>query len=287
MLPELQVFIKDNFSPEMVVIVERLFSVFEDLSVEDFQLSYLSVLMDEQVTEGDTVTDRFYKQLQKDANFILSQFEIKLSDEAELVNTTQILEALSLIESYDNKQDIVDVLESSDDTDEALAGIVELMSGMSRSLVYRTVDSVNPALIDVVKKLCVTSEEENQVQLEVNNKLIANLKDFRSYLGDHKAFAFELVKSGQPIGANFSHYFNIVRESFLQLENRPEQAKELVALMFLSGDAYENPIQFYNNNSDQIFENLSLVTKVDIEITRLLNHYLAEKESRTQGNKNA
>lgn len=274
MLAELKIFVDDTFTPEIVTTIERAFTTFEVLSVEDFELPYLAIVMEEQTSDGLSPQDRFYKQLQQDCNFVLMQFEIKLSDTAQLHDTVELLEALALVENYENKQELIDAIEASDDTIDALAQVINILSSVKISTVYSIVDEVSPNLINVIKNLGKNKEED--LVFEPDQALIKNIKSFKNYLADNGAIGLDLVRSGQPIGADFSYYLKLMNSEFFKNKNYLLLAKDILSLLFISGNAFSNPIEFFRKNSALMFDDLTTITKVDNELTKIVNHYLSE-----------
>lgn len=274
MLAELKIFVDDTFTPEIVTTIERAFTTFEVLSVEDFELPYLAIVMEEQTADGLSPQDRFYKQLQQDCNFVLMQFEIKLSDTAQLHDTVELLEVLALIENYENKQELIDAIEAADDTIDALAQVINILSSVKISTVYSIVDEVSPNLINVIKNLGKNKEED--LVFEPDQALIKNIKSFKNYLADNGAIGIDLVRNGQPIGADFSYYLKLMNVEFFKNKNYLLLAKDILSLLFISGDAFSNPIEFFRKNSALMFDDLTTITKVDNELTKIVNHYLSE-----------
>lgn len=274
MLAELKIFVDDTFTPEIVTTIERAFTTFETLSVEDFELPYLAIVMEEQTSDSLSPQDRFYKQLQQDCNFVLMQFEIKLSDTAQLHDTVELLEALTLIENYENKQELIDAIEASDDSIDALAQVINILSSVKISTIYSIVDEVSPNLINVIKNLGKNKEEE--LIFEPDQALIKNIKSFKKYLADNGAIGIDLVRNGQPIGADFSYYLKLMNVEFFKNKNYLLLAKDILSLLFISGDAFSNPIEFFRKNSALMFDDLTTITKVDNELTKIVNHYLSE-----------
>jgi len=274
MLAELKIFVDDTFTPEIVTTIERAFTTFETLSVEDFELPYLAIVMEEQTSDSLSPQDRFYKQLQQDCNFVLMQFEIKLSDTAQLHDTVELLEALTLIENYENKQELIDAIEASDDSIDALAQVINILSSVKISTIYSIVDEVSPNLINVIKNLGKNKEEE--LIFESDQALIKNIKSFKNYLADNGAIGIDLVRNGQPIGADFSYYLKLMNVEFFKNKNYLLLAKDILSLLFISGDAFSNPIEFFRKNSALMFDDLTTITKVDNELTKIVNHYLSE-----------
>lgn len=274
MLAELKIFVDDTFTPEIVTTIERAFTTFETLSVEDFELPYLAIVMEEQTSDSLSPQDRFYKQLQQDCNFVLMQFEIKLSDTAQLHDTVELLEALTLIENYENKQELIDAIEASDDSIDALAQVINILSSVKISTIYSIVDEVSPNLINVIKNLGKNKEEE--LIFEPDQALIKNIKSFKNYLADNGAIGIDLVRNGQPIGADFSYYLKLMNVEFFKNKNYLLLAKDILSLLFISGDAFSNPIEFFRKNSALMFDDLTTITKVDNELTKIVNHYLSE-----------
>jgi len=274
MLAELKIFVDDTFTPEIVTTIERAFTTFETLSVEDFELPYLAIVMEEQTSDSLSPQDRFYKQLHQDCNFVLMQFEIKLSDTAQLHDTVELLEALTLIENYENKQELIDAIEAADDAIDALAQVINILSSVKISTVYSIVDEVSPNLINVIKNLGKNKEED--LVFEPDQALIKNIKSFKNYLADNGAIGIDLVRNGQPIGADFSYYLKLMNIEFFKNKNYLLLAKDILSLLFISGDAFSNPIEFFRKNSALMFDDLTTITKVDNELTKIVNHYLSE-----------
>ncbi len=275
MLAEIEIFINDNYSVEKIDLITRLFDLLDTLTEEDYQGRYLELLMDDSPAAGD-VADNFTALLNDNLEYLFKLYEIQPNEEATLEDLITILESIKAIEEYTDSSLIIRTIEAADDSVDAFANLIaSVASTLDATKVYRVIDSVSPSFINKLKEINIDKDEEDTDYTVADNELILNLKQFKKYLGNTTAIGFKLLDQGLPLGASFSHYLKYFTLDTTS-KDKLNLAKEIVTLLYMGGDSYKNPIEFFKKHSGLIFDDINLLTSVDVEITKIINHYLSE-----------
>lgn len=278
MLPIIEQFINSNFTPEMASSVNNLFEIIEQLTEEDFQQDYLAVLMDD--SEGiESTEDRFISMMGDNLDYLFLIHGVTINQESGMSERIQLIRDIVNIEDYIDRSAIMRALESSSDPVEALAAIIEVTTtgtDFSKTRLYTIIDDVKPELIETIRDLCAKHDEEDSERSQANETLVTNLKRFKEYMENVPVLAFTLTEQGVPVGAPFERYLPFIPEELVKSKDYKVIARELLSVLFMSSDSYENPIKYFRDNSQLIFDDLPTITKVDTELVRLTNHYNSE-----------
>lgn len=286
MLAEIEIFINDNYTVELRESIVKLFNILEIVMVDDYQADYVSILMESNSVDDSQAVDRFIAKVFDNTIYLLKNHGISVNPEQSLDDLLSVLQGVLDVENYNDKDAIVRQIESTQDAVEALGAALELTTDLDPTKVYSIVSEVEPSLITNILELCHEEVDGDDASQDSIN-IVHRLKKLRDYLEYPDAAGFKLINDGLPIGTTFSNY---LRYSSPALSGKDIQtiAKELCVLLYMSGDATNNPIEFYRNNNSQIFEDIEMITKVDIELVRIVNGFLSVYNTQTNvGKQNA
>lgn len=279
MLPVIEQFINSNFTPEMALSTNDLFEILEQLTEEDFQQDYLAVLMDD--SDGlDPTEDRFISMMGNNLDYLFLIHGVTINQDLTIGEQVQLIKDIVNIEDYSDRSAVMRAIESSSDPVEALAAVIEITTthpnGIGKARLYTMLEEVKPDLIDVIKELASKHDEEDEERSETDPALVSNLKRFLVYMENVETLGRSLATTGIPLGAPFERYIPFIPAEVIQSKDYKLVARELLSVLFMGIDSYTNPIKYFRDNSQLIFDDLSTITKVDTELVRLTNHYSSE-----------
>lgn len=262
----------------MASSVNDLFEIIEQLTEEDFQQDYLAVLMDD--SEGiESTEDRFISMMGDNLDYLFLIHGVTVNEESGMSDRIQLIKDIANIEDYIDRSAVMRALESSSDPVEALAAIIEVTStgtDVSKTRLYNIIEDVKPELIETIRDLCAKHDDEDTERSQANEELVNNLKRFKEYMENVPVLAFTLAAQGVPVGAPFERYLPFIPEELVKSKEYKVIARELLSILFMASDSYENPIKYFRDNSQLLFDDLPTITKVDTELVRLTNHYTSE-----------
>lgn len=279
MLPVIEQFINSNFTPEMALCTNDLFEILEQLTEEDFQQDYLAVLMDD--SDGlDSTEDRFISMMGNNLDYLFLLHGVTINQETSIGEQIQLIKDIVNIEDYGDYSAIMRAVESSADPVETLSAVIEITTtnpnGFAKSRLYTILEEVKPDLIDVIKELASKHDDEDEERSETDPALVNNLKRFLVYMENVETLGRTLATKGIPLGAPFEKYIQFIPAEVTQSKDYKLVARELLSVLFMGIDSYTNPVKFFRDNSQLIFDDLTTITKVDTELVRLTNHYMSE-----------
>lgn len=272
MLDEIRIYITDRFTPEVCDSIESLFQVLDTLTDDDFQEPYIGIIMTDDNAEEGPGDERFMNLVYDNAAYILKLHGITLAEGVTLSDQIELIQGVVDLSDHDEKQAIIDQIEGSSDALEALAGVLQFTTTFEETKVYTMVEECDTALLRQLRTLAEGDSIEDGTQTAENNKIILTLKKLRDYMQYPTALGFQLINTGLPIGASFANYLRHYGD-ILKTKDVPLMAKELVVLLYMSGDSHGSPLVFFKEISSTLFDDLGLVTKMEIAITDLMNGF--------------
>lgn len=287
MLAEIELFIKENYNPEVIGLFVRSFDAFDALYEDvDYNQPYVAILMDSNNDESADVADLLYARLRNDVRELISQFEIKFTEDIEFSKLLSILEGLIALPDYQDKDTVANIIETGDTSVDIFAELIELVTQLQSIEVIQVVEFVPSELFT---KLMENLDPDNDLSdadpAPINPKLIDKLKAYREYTPNKNNFGFKLIEGGYSPGGTFKHYQNASGTMLDAVEDIDTVADELLTLMYISSDAYENPLQFYTDNSSTIFSDEKRITKVYVKIKNRIAEFEAYYTNKQVSNK--
>lgn len=265
MLPELDFFIKNNYSD---IVQESLFLAFdllEDLNVPELQDDFLELIMVYDEKDQKDVKDEFLQKIHAQLDAIVALHGITLSHECILTQKIEIITGLIELPFYLDKHSIVDILDTSSEPVEKLIDLLLLVTNLDKENSFTLIDSVNTGIFETLTSL--VSVENNKTPIDPLH--IEYIKLLRTVFEGYTPFAFSLIESNVRIGMEFKAYLNYLSPQFYSLKPY-DQAKELMAFLYMSKDGIMNPLNTYNDHSSELFDNIDIITKVSVQINRVI-----------------
>lgn len=272
MFEELRIFLVDNVSPEIYDLVYQAFEIFDDIYPPNLRDRFEEILYTQDESLVDTSTPaiaivsltRFYLLN------ILQEHGMSLNDDVDLSRLVKIVQALIDIQSYEDQQTIIDILNLDIDKEEKFAEILSLVMDMDTSEILLELEDVSQGLLNRLKEYTLT-EPQNSVIEETKDysQYVKNLLEYKDFVKNERLKLFNLVEEGLKPGYPFEVYGNIIGREFEAME--PIQAaKELLGMALISADGNGNPKSKITEHIDKYVADLRKITQIDIKVTDLL-----------------
>ena len=290
MLPEIESYLKDTFTPETTQLFSRSFSLFEDFLTEDYLGVYMGAMMDEEAIDKPPVQDRFIATLFEQITNILDLHEVKMNEEASLCDYVDTLDFLHQLQTWEDKEQINQIIQAAVSPVDAFCDMFEYIRPDLNDKTHLFVDSVSESLISKLQKY-VTEEqtlvgESEQEPEQVSEEFIKRLKVLVNFLDDKGLFAYKLISNGTFIGGKFKLYYEQIKNE-LQTIDQDKFVKEWLLLSYMSSDASHNPILFYRENSQEFIGDILAITAIDIKLSKIIDQFNTVYSAYVRGTINA
>ena len=290
MLPEIESYLKDTFTPETTQLFSRSFSLFEDFLTEDYLGVYMKAMMGEEAIDKPSVEDRFIATLFGQITDILDMHEVKMNEEASLCDYVDTLDFLNQLQSWEDKEQINQIIQAAVSPVDAFCDLFEYIRPDLTDRTHLFVDSVSESLISKLQKY-VTEEqslvgEPEQEPEQVSEEFIKRLKVLVNFLDDKGLFSYKLISNGTFIGGKFKLYYEQIKNE-LQTIDQDKFVKEWLLLSYMSSDASHNPILFYRENSQEFIGDILAITAIDIKLSKIIDQFNTVYSAYVRGTINA
>lgn len=290
MLPEIESYLKDTFTPETTQLFSRSFSLFEDFLTEDYLGVYMKAMMAEEAIDKPSVEDRFIATLFGQITNILDLHEVKMNEEASLCDYVDTLDFLHQLQSWEDKEQINQIIQAAVSPVDAFCDLFEYIRPDLTDRTHLFVDSVSESLISKLQKY-VTEEqslvgEPEQEPEQVSEEFIKRLKVLVNFLDDKGLFSYKLISNGTFIGGKFKLYYEQIKNE-LQTVDQDKFVKEWLLLSYMSSDASHNPILYYRENSQEFIGDILAITAIDIKLSKIIDQFNTVYSAYVRGTINA
>ena len=290
MLPEIESYLKDTFTPETTQLFSRSFSLFEDFLTEDYLGVYMKAMMAEEAIDKPSVEDRFIATLFGQITDILDMHEVKMNEEASLCDYVDTLDFLHQLQSWEDKEQINQIIQAAVSPVDAFCDLFEYIRPDLTDRTHLFVDSVSESLISKLQKY-VTEEqslvgEPEQEPEQVSEDFIKRLKVLVNFLDDKGLFSYKLISNGTFIGGKFKLYYEQIKNE-LQTVDQDKFVKEWLLLSYMSSDASHNPILYYRENSQEFIGDILAITAIDIKLSKIIDQFNTVYSAYVRGTINA
>lgn len=282
MQEELRIFLVDNASPEVYDLMVKAFDIFEDMYPVDIHNKYLELVVTQDESDrdtGDTLAlvinlTRYY------LNRILEDHLLVVNDEINLTNLIIIVEALLDVQSHEDTDTVLNILNLDIDNEEKIAEILSLVAPLDQSEILLEIESVSESLLIKIKEFItvesiVTSTDINVVIQDY----LDEIKLFEEFTGNTGLISIGMIKSDVDPGYLFSVYANIIGRD-LEAISIDQAAEELVSMALISSDGYSNPKLVISKNIENYISDMRKITQLDIKITDLLIKFQGFKDKK-------
>lgn len=173
---------------------------------------------------------------------LLDSFGVYLNS-ADVVQMTEYVDALMGLTNYGDPQAILDIIQSTDDSNEAFAEILSLISPYTTEDILLTVDEVSPMLINQIH------EEMEQLEENLSTEIIGDITDatgeflnivrkrLHAYMylpGNSDLLIGQAIANGMRVFLDFDSYISQANADLIKIHDVSQLAREVLAMALAS-----------------------------------------------------
>lgn len=267
-------FLTDNASAEMKARLVKAYDILISLNNPDLDANLEELIMlDHTVETGVTITriSNLFSDLQYS---LLQQHDVYMTDEVPLAITTHLLMGILALPDYENMSAIYQIAANDQDPEETFVQVMELLTPYKADNLIMQIESVGSAVVRRLLEIAGTREEEIITDEErmARAKYVGKVNRFCHYTRSRDYRMIELMQDGWSVGYPYTVYADEVGRGFEGLV--PEAiAKEMTIMALASSDGSNNPLGVIKPNLEKYISSINVITKVDIEVSRLLQGF--------------
>lgn len=276
MRQELSIFINENYSLEKQGLFNKAFSVFEDYSIEDHDVSFLELISEFDSRDYLDIIDNFESLIRNLLIDTCKQQGVILVEDCSLEILLEITAGLFDIQYYENKEDIIKCIEVDSESEEKLSNILNMVTLLSVDNLLLNIESVDSNIFNLILETCSYSdsnETESEELTKSDKDIVFKLKEFREFCKDPELIAFKIIRKGFRVKLSFDFYNRYLKNMVTDFSNLEQVAKEYFAVLIMAKESYLNPINHFRKISSTINEDITLITKLDIQISKIYNDF--------------
>lgn len=269
MYDQLQVFLDIATTPERKLLLVRADEVLKALGVashEDLLIETMERLDVEEVGTSVNDIEGIYRQSLTEA---LAQFDVWPSSECSLMVLSEVVGMLSVIDSYEDPDSLLSIIEGGDDAVVILATLTAELSTLDVTDVLFGIDHVGGRLISRMREVITGEEDMDEVAV------VRDLREIRrrvAYLIERKPYL--LVKKGiendLSLETPFHHWVESFRE---EVENLlpSKMVENLLAFAVASGANETEAHELASGELETLLHDPLDITKADIQLSKLVS----------------
>lgn len=267
-------FIENHFSEEMQDEVRASFMLLEAFNSTEVSERLEDILYDGNYDDTDQIEQNFLECIDHYLDILLEKHQVVLKDTS-LEAKNQIIAVLYQLQRLEDPVPPLRILETDLSNEEKFSKIVSSYSELDEVDVLDYLESVAQPTLDRLQDFLYQQEEDIQNRTSLiepkteKEMLIRNLRDFFTLHGT-ESLGYSMIESGIEPGYSFSTYYSFVKKHLIG-SNDASTAKNILGLLFLAMDTWNEPLESYRKYSEEILETTDRTMKVEVELTNLLN----------------
>lgn len=265
------------------------FSLMEAFDLEPQEEDYLNIIYDNSIdplVQPDLVNAKIQERLKS----ILVAHGIQVNETTEGVQTSDlniVVDFLKKVQELEDYSIVSRWLTYSADARFTIINLLVAMKLMAFSRACNLIEDVDPLLLE---RLRVFAKDEYPVNLEDKSLKRHLTTSFLKYINDEKSLGHSLYTDGY---SNLLKYQDLVKILPFDLQTLfakdltngkvAKVALDLLSLMMITSDAREEPIRFFTENSDLLFDDADTARDVFEKFKWIYTDFKAYKDAVDKG----
>lgn len=282
MLDSLSQYLKSSTTPEFQAAVEEAFEMFERYGLENQDIGFEEILMVANDEGESDVTIRISKLVQELQDHILTQMQIRLVEEASISDANMILRALKDLETTELNDHIVDICREVNDPVEALAEVINRITGREVERVIVVLEEVSRAVIAKIGEVASKYVLEHREVIDVsrNEELMKKFTLYREAMDNQRLFIYDMLMAGVPLNQPYEIYHGKIMtsiqasEEFAAMPARLQQIKTAVQLcagLIIASDTQQGQFRaVVQKQLERTFSDIDMITPIYKEIDSIM-----------------
>lgn len=276
-------YIQKEFSHEVQETLLETFILFDKFNLQYYQGELLEILSGYSNSDTTGLRDKFISKIYSKIDFIYSAHSIQISHDIPLYKKVEILNSLYLLMEQEDYSFIISTIESNLPDSDKVSRILSQFTTFSESECYTLIESVDPIFISKLKtfihqRLIVLDKAKYGID-DSHTKIYEEFKRFRKYyrnkLGDSYISTGEYMISANIIVGRELTAYKAYFQEMLKDTDELHLAINIISLLLLTKEGFDNIILTFKNNSNIFFTELNIITKLDSLIQTTINDYNA------------
>ncbi len=291
-------FFEKNYTPDMLIVLNKILNLLERLNVTTHELYLANKLFNIENEDVNFLSLEIINFFDSLLNSIQKEFGFTISEGFTLEQKVDFIQAYVNIEDYDNSEEIIRILETDDSDYEKIAQCLCLTYpslGVDNTAIGE--DNILAMLSDVDEAALITIERIHKSKInqgqedsdleaeEISESHINHIKAFEIFtVNKFKAVtkSINLVRQGYRVGLPFKIYWNNFNELVAQdlADNKEwlnEVSLELLGCLILSKEHWNNPALAFFNISEDLFTDIKVISYVNNFIKGFINEFMLFK----------
>lgn len=270
MLDILEDYINTSMTPAQSDMIREANVVFDAFStyLTNVDETYAELLMTDETRDQGETAHLILDVTQDALVYLLGMFGIKVVDGCQIDVMNKMLSGMILIESYENRVEILDIISLDHSPEEILALLLDTLTELTAEDVLLNTESVTLMLLGRIKETLYVRERDLHPGVDVTEIMpyIDRLKHFMKIANVSESIASDCILKGMSPGSTYKSYLSAIGDK-LDNSTPKDIARELMALAYISSDGTTNPAGVVNKSLENLLHDLDLITKTGIEVT--------------------
>lgn len=277
--PLIDAHITTAYTPEIGVCMYEAFALFSNFDIPEYEQRFVSLLVSEENMHKEDLADGFRAIIVEYLDMVLTAHHVYVTETCGLRHRVNIVSALYDVQNRDDYTILARGLESDESAEEKLAFVVSELTSVPVSEILEQIDHVEPLFIDKLYAFCTQHEKGTDDDLFLTKEVkenLDNLRKFKQFLNGDEPLGISLLKNGAIPNQPFTNYLPYIDSAFEGVSTSTNPlpiAKDVLSLLYLSGDGRLKPFDVYRTYSTQLFDDPLVISKVDVQLLRLVGEY--------------
>lgn len=187
-----------------------------------------------------------------------------------------ILTTLTVLETWEDKEGILSIINSTDSSEEALAELIESIHGEPWTVTLEYLDNVSVDLIERVQKILDTPETDIIQEIKDVSHIKLRARTFFDKVD--KTFIRQLIRDGYPLGSPVSLYTTALENKWTESDPTVDDyTNEILALVVISDTANDKLLSAAQELTNSFISEMDIQVKVNTQIEILFKAVFSEK----------
>lgn len=276
MRAELEIFILDNYSIEKQALIRNSFEIFDNYEIDDYDTPFMELISIFDDQDRQKTIDEFEELVKISLLSIIKEQGVELVEEAELEVIVEIASGLFDIQYYEDKESIIRTIEVDEETNVKLANLLVFVSILSFDRIFMALQEVNENIFNLLLQTCTYSDSEESIPQEISQstkEVINRLKSYKEFTKLNDLTIFKIISKGFSVKLSFDFYYRYLRNVDFTNKDVRTIALEYFGAILASSEGYNNPLNHFRKISNKLFDDINLITKLDIEFVKIVQEF--------------
>lgn len=285
MLDSLHVYLQTSTTPELRAAITEAYELFDEYGLDDISTGYEDILMTANNEGESEAMMRIVALTENLQDHILTQMQIVVVDELRVSEGNTILRALKDVQNTEMNDEIVGICRENSDPVEALAEILNLVTGIEPERLVTMFQEVSPRTIQAIQAMAGQHVGENRATLDVeqDTKVIDRFMVYREAMDNQPLFMYDMIMASVPLNQPYAIYHGKIMEAIAHEESvqpmapRLRQVKTAVQLcgaIIVACDTQDaNMRNIVHAELEKTYSDVDTITPIYVEIDSIMTKF--------------